>query len=402
MDLHKEHKIRLHLLAVPHTITRDEFSHCAFTGKVQRFSPMMRSRGYEVFHYGVETSQSGADKDINLLSVQEWQELRLASFLKLFPDKSLDEAKKKLSDPTAFVGDLGNWSTPLYKEFNRRARAELQKNYRSTRTDIVCLPFGPAHEDAMIDLNVIKVETGIGYNNAKHDFRIYESYAILHTDIEKSKSGLRNYWFVAPNYYNIAEWSPVETDELVASRKNRVGFLGRIGNLKGCHIISEIARRMPHVQFVLCGQGDASTYVNECPNIEYKAPIHGADRQYYLASLSALLTPSNFMEPFCGVNVEAQLCGTPVISHDYGVFNETVEQFKTGLRCHTLEDFCVGINMALKGEFDRSYIRKRALEKWDMFVVARQYDYIFRCINDVSNGKNGWYSDVSHISLQEK
>ena len=62
-------KIRLHILAIPHTITRDEYSHCAFTGKVLRFSPMMRSRGFEVFHYGVETSESGADKDINLFGI---------------------------------------------------------------------------------------------------------------------------------------------------------------------------------------------------------------------------------------------------------------------------------------------------------------------------------------------
>jgi hypothetical protein len=54
--------IRLHLLAIPHTITRDEFSHCAFTGKVQRFAPMLQScrasdgrQVFEVYHYGVET-----------------------------------------------------------------------------------------------------------------------------------------------------------------------------------------------------------------------------------------------------------------------------------------------------------------------------------------------------------
>ena len=60
-------KIRLHLPAIPHTITRSEFSHCAFTGKVQRFASMMRSREFEVFHYGVETSITGADKNIGRL-----------------------------------------------------------------------------------------------------------------------------------------------------------------------------------------------------------------------------------------------------------------------------------------------------------------------------------------------
>jgi hypothetical protein len=52
-------QMRLHLPAIPHTITSPEFSHCAFTGKVLRFAPMMRSRGYEVIHYGVEGSGWG-------------------------------------------------------------------------------------------------------------------------------------------------------------------------------------------------------------------------------------------------------------------------------------------------------------------------------------------------------
>ena len=288
-------RIRLHLLAIPHTITRDEFSHCAFTGKVQRLAPMMRSRGFEVFHYGVETSQSGADKDVNLLTVDEWKELRIQSYIHLHPDETRDAVVKKLEDPTSFIGDLGNWDTPLYKEFNRRARVELIKNYRSTATDLLCLPFGPAHEEAFKNLSVVPLESGIGYNNAKHNFRVYESYAMLHTDIEKSHKAPPNYFFMAPNYYNLDEWRFQPT----APVKPLIGFFGRIGNTKGCHIIVEIARAMPHVDFILCGQGDPKPYVGSKnveggtgpENVHYKAPIHGKDRADYLCSLTALVAP---------------------------------------------------------------------------------------------------------------
>ena len=71
--------IRLHIPAVCHTIKREEFSHCAFTGKVLRFAPMMRSRGFEVYHYGVETSESGADVNIQLMTKVEWSDLRVKS-----------------------------------------------------------------------------------------------------------------------------------------------------------------------------------------------------------------------------------------------------------------------------------------------------------------------------------
>ena len=66
--------MRLHLPAIPHTITSPEFSHCAFTGKVLRFAPMMRSRGYVVIHYGVEGSGG-----VDLLTREEWEQLRMES-----------------------------------------------------------------------------------------------------------------------------------------------------------------------------------------------------------------------------------------------------------------------------------------------------------------------------------
>jgi hypothetical protein len=76
-----------------------------------------------------------------------------------------------------------------------------------------------------------------------------------------------------------------------------------------------------------------------------------------------------------------------------------VEQFKTGLRCHTLADYCVGLRMAMEGTFDRAYIRERAVRLYDMFNVARQYEYTFKTLMDVHNGKNGWYSPDSHIEV---
>jgi glycosyltransferase involved in cell wall biosynthesis len=387
-------KIRLHIPGIPHTITKDEFSHCAFTGKVQRFSPMMRSAGYEVYHYGTETSTSGADVDIQIFSLEEFNKLRHESFKKLFPQLTDDEIIAKVSNPKNFISDLANLSAPIYGEFNKRFKEKLSQNYRSTATDIVCLPFGPAHEYAIKDLNVVAVESGIGYPNAYKDYRIYESYAKLHYDMCKSGSTIRNYWFVCPNYYDINEWVYNEPT------KKRIGFFGRITQVKGLGIFVEIAKKFPDVEFVICGEGDPKPYL-QAPNIVYIDPIHGRDRTNYLNSLTAVITATKFLEPFCGVSVEAQLCGTPVISHDYGALVENVEQFKTGLRCHTLADFCTGVQMALDGKFDRKYIRERAVKLFDMYNVAKKYDYVFKTILNVSNGNKGWYANESYVNLLE-
>jgi len=381
--------------AIPHTITRDEFSHCAFTGKVQRFSPMMRSRGFEVFHYGVEGSQSGADRDIEIFTKQEWQMLRIESYKMKEPDLPLEEILKRLEDPKQYIGDLGNMTYPLYIEFNKRLRAALEKEYRSTSTDIVCLPFGPAHEPAISDKNYVVIESGIGYPNAYREFRIYESYAKLHYNMHRDGKQLQNYWFVCPNYYNLKEW-PLS----LAPKLDTIGYFGRLEHIKGIAIVVECARLFPHIRFIICGQGDPTPFLTE-PNIFYKEPIHGAHRGEYLGSLLVLLAPSKFLEPFCGVSAEAQLCGTPVIGHDSGAIVENVEPFKTGLHCHTLSDFKYGIQMALDGRFDRQYIRDRAVRLFDMFNVGKKYEHAFKSLLDIFNGTNGWYSPNKHIGCMD-
>jgi glycosyltransferase involved in cell wall biosynthesis len=385
-------KIRLHIFGLPHTITRDEYSHCAFTGKIQRFSPMMKSVGYEVYYYGNEGSITDADVQVDILSLNEFNQLKYASYKMLFPNLNDNEIINKMNNRKEFIAELANHTTPIYKEFNTRVRDKLINNYRSTKTDIICLPFGFGHEDAIKGLNVICVESGIGYSNAYKNYRIYESYAIMHYDYSRCNTKYENYWFVCPNYYNINDWDYADYPD-----KPKFGFFGRICSIKGTQIILELAKLFPSVEFVFCGQGQVN--INNAKNITCLDSISGRDRSNYLNSLTALITPSMYLEPFCGVSVEAQLCGTPVISHDYGAFVENIEQFKTGLRCHTLSDFCYGVEMAINKKFDRKYIRERAIKLFDMYSIAHTYDYAFKSILNIHNGTNGWYSTNRTIHL---
>jgi glycosyltransferase involved in cell wall biosynthesis len=389
-ESNNEIKIRLHIPAIPHTITRDEYSHCAFTGKVHRFPAMMQSVGFEVYHYGVETSDTNAKKNIILLSKKEWEEQRIKAIKFLKPHMSSDEIIVYLNDPTKFYGDLANWDTPLYKLFNVRFRKELIKNYRSTQTDIVCIPLGHSYDAAIKELNVVTVEIGIGYENSCKDYRIFESYAWLNYTLGIKNMNPPNYWFVIPHSHNIDDFP------LSLNPSKKIGFLGRIINEKGCITIVEIAKKFPSIEFILCGQGDPKDFLN-LPNITYKLPIWGKERSVYLGSLTALLSPTVYLEPFGAVNTEAQLCGTPVITCDSGGMVETVENFKTGLRCHTLADYCYGVQMALDGKFNRSYIRDRAVKLYDMYKCAKQYEYVFKNVLDIYNDNNGWYSPHTYM-----
>ena len=393
MEYRRDNKIRLHILGLPHTVTIDEFSHCAFTGKILRFPPMMKSVGYEVYHYGIEGAETEANKQIDVLSLNEWMFLRQLSFKYLHPELDDEEIRNKIIDPIKFLGEFANYSTPLYIEYNRKLKLLLKENYRSTETDIVCLPFGFGHKEAIDNENFVVVESGIGYNNSFCNYRIFESYAWLH-GIQGKANDLwgKNYYFVVPNYFDSKKWP------LSLTPKKQIGFLGRVYDGKGLYIFVEIAKKFPNIDFIICGQGDPKPFLT-VPNIIYKPPIHGDERGEYLGSLTAVLAPTLFIEPFCGVAVEAQLCGTPVITTDYGAQTETVEPFKTGILCHTLADYCSGVQMALDGTFDREYIRRRAVKKYDIYNVAKKYDYVFKSIMDIHNGNGGWYSKKSYLEL---
>ena len=153
---------------------------------------------------------------------------------------------------------------------------------------------------------------------------------------------------MCPNYYDANEWKFADYPD-----KIKIGYLGRIWQIKGLDIFVEIAKRFPDIDFVMCGQGDEQPFLNRSKNIKYLPPLHGQARSDYLSELTAVICPSVYVEPFCGVNVEAQLCGVPVIASDHGAFTETIENFETGLICHTIQDFCHGVEMAINREFDR-------------------------------------------------
>lgn len=67
--------MRLHLIGIFHTKCTEEYSHCAFTGKVFRFSRMMKPFGWTVIEYSNEGSESIADKHEVMLTNEEFSKV---------------------------------------------------------------------------------------------------------------------------------------------------------------------------------------------------------------------------------------------------------------------------------------------------------------------------------------
>lgn len=356
--------MRLHLPAIPHTVTRGDFSHCAFTGKVQRFSPMLRRYGFEVVHYGVEGSVSGADIDIELMSTEE----HLAAL----------GVETYHTASTGFVGENARVDAPVYYQFNYALRQALKEQLEAG--DILCLPFGVAHDSAwkglpLVDTGKVTViETGIGYPEPFALHRVYESEAWRHWMMGKESRGgcdwntPRREW-VIPNYYTVDDWP------LGPGHGNRIVYFGRITEVKGCAIIPLLARERPDLEFVLCGQGDPAPYLTQ-PNVHYLPPVHGEERAVLLGHARATLHPSRFAEPFCGAAVEAMLCGTPVITSNFGAFTETVIDGVTGRRCEfDLRQWVKALDDV--ASFDRAEIRRRTVARYSTLTVGAMYAEAF-------------------------
>lgn len=329
---------------------------------------MLQAYGWKVIEYSNQGSESSADEKVVIINEEEFDELY---------------GSRKESD---FFGNHATVGSDGHRLFEGRLISEMYSRVKPG--DIICHPFGHAHQCLMdIFKNNRHVETGIGYPTLMPDsFRIFESYAWMHYHQGKENRNGRNYEWVVPNYYDLDDWEPqYEHGEYLA-------FLGRVTPLKGIDTIRAIADYSPY-PIVLHGQGDASTWNH--PMIDFRGPISGKARSDFLRNARALLAPTVFTEPFCGMAVEAMLCGTPVISVDYGAMTETVQP-GMGFRCHTLQDWLDGIDQI--DSLDRKYIAQTARAKYGLESVGAMYDKVFKQIDDLNS--RGWY-EVDKINFYD-
>ena len=364
-------KPTLHLLGIFHTIHNQDFSHCAFTGKALRFSKMMRAQGYDVIEYATEGSESEATEKVVTLTRAEY-------------DALIGDRDKK-----SFHGDIAATGTPHHARFEEKLVPELKK--RVAPTDIICHPFGHSHSRLLQDFpGNIHCETGIGYPILMSGtMRIFESEAWRHYHCAKENRQGTNYEWVIPNYFDLDEWEPrTEPGEYYA-------FLGRIGSCKGLDTIKELANYLDK-KIILCGQGDPTPWAHE--NIYYGGPLRGKERSDFMRRAICSLMPTNFIEPFGGSGVEGMLCGTPLVSTDYGAFTETVVPGVTGYRCKTLRDWLEALEKVEK--LDRKTVAYVSRKKYSLASCGELYDRAFTQMHDLYS--DGWYTIPARFKNKKK
>ena len=235
-------------------------------------------------------------------------------------------------------------------------------------------------------VNLLTVEPGIGYTGVFSAFRVFESYAWMHYvyGLLKQDDGV---WYdaVIPNYFDVADFPYEEQKRIIYS------ILGASSGVKGYKLLPTWRRRpgtncmwWGRVLWIIPQEGLA---LGNEKHIKYLPAVGPEERARLLGKAKAVLMPTFYLEPFGGVNVEAQLCGTPVITSDWGAFPETVLHGVTGYRCRVFEEFCWAVKNVHR--IRPQDCRKWAVANYSLERVGKMYEEYFQRVHRLFG--RGWY-----------
>lgn len=365
--------MRLHVLGFPHTELTREWEFCAFTARTRVFASMMDAAGWDVVTYAPGPSDARAPH-VSLGTADDRA--------RWFPTYSGGQA----------VFNDFNRDGPGWSEFNARAAAAIRE--RAKPGDVLCLTMGWTHSpvaDALADLRLYPVETGIGYAGVWAPYRVFESYAWRHYLMSREKSDdVRFYDDVIPRAWELEDFPAG------AGRGDYALFVGRLTRRKGPHVAADAAKRAG-MRLVVAGQGVASAERGRIVtteglvldgDVEYAGVVGPKERAELMGNATVLFAPTLYLEPLGGVVCEAQLAGTPTVTTDHGAFTETVTEGLTGYRCRTLAEFASGARAA--AYLDRDIVRRNAIRRWTTDSVAPAFDRYLRRLATLNGA--GWYA----------
>lgn len=343
----------LHVIGLPHTQVNKKFGICAYTQKLVKFMQM--------FPDATLYANEGSDgRYVKILSHKDQDRL----FGK-YDWWATGEVYK-----VSYDANMDYW-----QEFNAKVIKELKKRIKP-RDLILNIAGNPQKQISDAFPANITCEFGIGYGATFAQCRVFESYAWMHAvyGSEQGASHADGRFFdtVIPNYFDLKDF------EFSDKKDDYFLFMSRPVYRKGVQIVKDLIEHAG-IKVKVAGKEDPGFG-------EWVGYADPKKRSELMKHARAVLMPTLYLEPFGGVSVEAMLCGTPVISTDWGAFPEIIEQGKTGIRCHTLKEF---IEATKKTDWDYKYISDQARSKYSLEAIKPMYETYFNRILTLHD--NGWY-----------
>lgn len=373
------------MVGLPHTEVTKEFLPCAYSQKCLNFCKMMKSLGHTVYLYaGGEKTDAPVDEFVSCISKTEQEKYFGAT-----------DWRKDMF-PIEWDERLPYWVT-----MNTNAITEITKRFQPK--DFVCIIGGSCQIPIVQAFNgkALCVEFGVGYKGIVAPFRVFESYAWMHHvyGLQKIENG-QSFDCVIPNYFDLTDF-PFDPS---IKKEDYFLYIGRMITRKGAFIAVE-ATGTKGVKLKMAGQGitkiEGNCYTTRefefsGDHIDYVGTVGVKERFELMSKARAVFVLTQYIGPFEGVQVEANLCGTPVITSDWGCFTENVIDGLNGYRTRTLAEIKWAMDNV--GKLDPQKIRDFAVANWSMDRVKMQYQAYFEQLYTL--WEKGWNSDYFDPSYE--
>lgn len=376
-DIYKDSPIKFnfHVLSLCHTYTSEEHASCAYTQKLVKFMEMYKNSGHKIYHYGNEGSV--VPEGVEHIQILSEKERNGFGFSGVFNTATANGIRW---DP----------NEPYWKLFGSRCSEHLTK--RVQRGDLILHVAGgyDCYQHALVNFpgcnrygttNAMFVDIGCGHHGVgSTDYMVYEtSVWEEHLNGQLNNDSVKWGETAIPNYFDLKDFrfgkDPEEDDEriLAIQKEPYYLFLGRIVEDKGWKIAVEATRHI-RAKLVIAGQGELEL-PSQVDNVIHFGFADLKQRKSLMAGAVAVFVPTQYREPFGGVNIEAQLSGVPAITSDYAGFRELVDD---KYRCVTMREYIeVAKYCATLTEEERREIQRKAQNKYSLAAVKPLYDRYF-------------------------
>ena len=350
--------MRFHVVSLPHTQTTLDFTACAFTEKVRKFCIMMKNMGHHVTLYSGNLNEAPCDEHVQCFTEKDRLEAvggghyTMASF---------------------------DYTLPHWVRFNNSVIKNLST--RLEKQDFICVIGGYSHKPIADAYPAhMTVEFGIGYPGTFAKYRVFESYAWMHTIYG---SQVNNAAAADGRFFDavIPAYIEEEMFPFVQEPDDYYLFMGRLIERKGYQIASDVCKYL-NKRLIIAGQGTPPAYG------EHVGVVGAQKRAELFGNAIASFAPTIYVEPFGTVVIESQMCGTPAITTDWGAFTETVINGVSGFRCRTFKDFVEAAEKS--SSLDRKLIRDHAVKNYSLEAVQLKYDKYFKTLMTLWG--DGWYA----------
>lgn len=149
-------------------------------------------------------------------------------------------------------------------------------------------------------------------------------------------------------------------------------YVGHITRAKGCNVIIEVAKLMPHITFTMVGfVSEEIKQLNKPNNIIFTGEISKEQVVEYMVQADLFIFPT-LSEGFPNVIMEAMACGLPVVATGVGAIPDMIEG-KGGIIVDigNVNGFVDAINILNKDRALRSQMSQWNLQKVNKFYTQR-------------------------------